>query len=170
MIIDNLHLKGSKKAFTLVELVMVIAILAILATIAIPTIFYTIDTANKSSLESDGTTIEMQVKTALNEIETNVQTKYGTTPTDVTTGNVTISMILVTNSTSQNFNKGGKYGLYIDQLGNIEVGEISIDASGNPQVVSVPTTAPKKPADFTGVATWTLLDGTEKITDVGVTT
>lgn len=66
----------SKKAFTLVELVIVIAILAILAAIAIPVITTTINSAKLSTLESNSATIEMLSKEAINAFKADMKTEY----------------------------------------------------------------------------------------------
>ena len=54
--------RNSKKAFTLVELVVVIAILAVLAAIAIPTIIGIINSASKSQVDTDAASIDAAVK------------------------------------------------------------------------------------------------------------
>ncbi len=120
---QKLQAKRSKKGFTLVELVIVIAILAILAAIAIPTIISTIDSANRSSLESNGATIEMQVKAAINEAEANTGTVYNGKTIGADT--VRVLDILVTNSTpiDQKDLAKGKYALNIDSKGNVTVVE-----------------------------------------------
>ena len=56
-------ISGSKKGFTLVELVVVIAILAILAAIAIPAVIGIINSANQSQRESEAATIDYACKT-----------------------------------------------------------------------------------------------------------
>lgn len=54
--------RNSKKAFTLVELVVVIAVLAILAAIAIPTVIGIINSATKSRVDTDAASIDSAVK------------------------------------------------------------------------------------------------------------
>ena len=66
----------SKKAFTLVELVIVIAILAILVAVAIPVITTTINSAKLSTLESNAATIEMLTKEAINAYKADMKTEY----------------------------------------------------------------------------------------------
>lgn len=56
-------LRSSKKAFTLVELVVVIAILAVLAAIAIPAVIGIINSASQSSTETDAASVDSAVKT-----------------------------------------------------------------------------------------------------------
>ena len=67
--------KRNKKAFTLVELVIVIAVLIILAAIAIPTVSGVIGDANKASDVATAKNIEMAIKYAIaqNEILENDQ-------------------------------------------------------------------------------------------------
>lgn len=55
--------KNSKKAFTLVELVVVIAVLAIVAAIAIPAVISIVNSATKSSVDTDAASIDSAVKT-----------------------------------------------------------------------------------------------------------
>jgi type IV pilus assembly protein PilA len=56
--------KNNKRAFTLVELVIVIAVLIILAAIAIPTVSGVIDKANEASDTANAKTIETAIKYA----------------------------------------------------------------------------------------------------------
>lgn len=56
-------IRNTKKAFTLVELVVVIAILAILAAIAIPAVIGIIGSASESQIENDAASIDSAVKT-----------------------------------------------------------------------------------------------------------
>ena len=63
---EKIKKSRSKKAFTLVELVIVISILAILASIAIPVITSTINASKLSTMESNSATIEMLIKEAVN--------------------------------------------------------------------------------------------------------
>lgn len=67
-------IKSNKKSgFTLVELVIVIAILAVLAAIAIPIISTTINSAKMSAMESDRSTLNLLLKTAVTELENSVK-------------------------------------------------------------------------------------------------
>ncbi len=61
--------KRNKKGFTMIELIIVIAILAILAAIAIPVINTTVNSAKLSSMESDTQTLDMLLKAAVTEME-----------------------------------------------------------------------------------------------------
>lgn len=63
---EKIKKSRSKKAFTLIELVIVISILAILASIAIPVITSTINASKLSAMESNSATIEMLIKEAVN--------------------------------------------------------------------------------------------------------
>lgn len=55
--------RNSKKAFTLVELVVVIAILAVIAAIAIPAVIGITNSATESKVETDAASIDSAVKT-----------------------------------------------------------------------------------------------------------
>lgn len=63
---EKIKKSRSKKAFTLVELVVVISILAILASIAIPVITSTINSSKISKMQSNSATVEMLIKEAIN--------------------------------------------------------------------------------------------------------
>ncbi len=58
----------SKKAFTLVELVVVIAVLAILAAIAIPAVVSVINTANNAASETNASTLDKACKEFYNGV------------------------------------------------------------------------------------------------------
>lgn len=55
-------LQNSKKAFTLVELVVVIAVLAIIAAIAIPSVMNIINSTSESRVKTDAASIDSAVK------------------------------------------------------------------------------------------------------------
>lgn len=67
---QKILVKNSKKAFTLIELVVVIAILAILAAIAIPMVTGIIQSAINSSKESDASTLNQACKTFFTSVAT----------------------------------------------------------------------------------------------------
>lgn len=89
--LKRLKTKNSKKAFTIIELVIVIAILSILAAIAIPVITTTINSAKLSVMESNMATVEMLIKEAVNTSKTNLRTTYNNkTPNTATVEDVLI--------------------------------------------------------------------------------
>lgn len=71
---DMIKKKNAKRAFTLVELVIVIALLSILAAIAIPVITTTINSSRLATLESNSATVNMLVKEAVNTSKAEIQT------------------------------------------------------------------------------------------------
>ena len=76
-------LRNSKKAFTLVELVVVIAVLAIIAAIAIPAVINIMNSATESRVETDAASIDSAVKTFHSGI-VNGTVHQGNLPTSVT--------------------------------------------------------------------------------------
>lgn len=73
--------KNSKKAFTMVELVVVIAVLAALAAIAIPVITTSINASKRSVLDSDSATVELLLKEALATYKADIKNvKYNNQP------------------------------------------------------------------------------------------
>ena len=129
---QKIQAKKSKKGFTLVELVIVIAILAILAAIAIPVITTTINSSKVSTLKSDGATVGMLVKEAINNNLAHIDTTtYG--GTKATDPNLTVLQVLKANdidpsayskgsSSTDTFYErtigGKKYGMYYNIDGN----------------------------------------------------
>lgn len=88
---DRIVRKKSKRAFTLVELVIVIAILAVLAAVAIPIITSSINSARISTMESNSATVEMLIKEAINTYEANISMDYnGKSVTNATVKDVLI--------------------------------------------------------------------------------
>lgn len=73
---DKLKSVRSKKAFTMVELVIVIAVLGVLAAIAIPVITTTINSSKLSTMESNSATVEMLLKEAINSSKAGIKAKY----------------------------------------------------------------------------------------------
>lgn len=67
---------NSKKAFTLLELVIVIAVLGVLAAIAVPVITTSINSAKLSTMESNAATVEMLLKEAINTSKVGMKTTY----------------------------------------------------------------------------------------------
>ena len=94
LMLDKLKAKNSKKAFTLVELVIVIAVLGILAAIAVPVITSMLNSARLSTLKSNSTTVDMVIKEAVNEYKVGLKTEYNNKP--VTTA--TVKDVLIQNS------------------------------------------------------------------------
>ena len=84
----------SKKAFTLVELVIDIAVLGVLAAIAIPVITTTINSAKLSTLESDSATVEMLLKEAINTSKAGMKTEYN----NKRVINATVADVLIQNN------------------------------------------------------------------------
>lgn len=121
-VMQKLQAKQSKKGFTLVELVIAIAIIAILASIAIPVIISTINSADKSTLESDAATIEMMVKACVNEAKAKVGTDYNgkVAGTDA----VALSDIFTENDFHLQATKGN-FVMTMDTNGNVTVEDAS---------------------------------------------
>ena len=76
--------KNPKKAFTIVELVIVIAVVAILMTIMFVGGTAISNNAKFSTLKSDLRTAEVNIKAALNDPDSNKRLAYGSTGADVT--------------------------------------------------------------------------------------
>lgn len=93
LMLDKLKEKNSKKAFTLVELVIVIAVLGILAAIAVPVITSMLNSARLSTLKSNSTTVDMVIKEAVNAYKVGLKTEYNNKP--VTTA--TVKDVLIQN-------------------------------------------------------------------------
>ena len=81
---QKMLVKNSKKAFTLVELVVVIAILSILAAIAIPMVTGIIQSAIDSSKESDASTLNQACKTFFTSVAVGTITQESVTTAGIT--------------------------------------------------------------------------------------
>lgn len=128
----NITKKNSKKGFTLIELVIVIAILAILAAIAIPVVTTTIHSAQMSVMESDAATLNMLLKTAVNEMENEVQpTMYNS---KVVSPSTNVNDVMIENNISDiEFTRkigGVDYYLVWNKKG-VEVSQVSTQLLSN---------------------------------------
>ena len=119
----------SKKAFTLVELVIVIAILSILAAIAIPVITTTLNATKVSTLESNSATVEMLLKEAINTSKAEIKNiKYNSV--DVTSA--TVKDVLIQNNIDTNVMNVQRIGGvdYAISWDNVIEGVVLISGSG----------------------------------------
>lgn len=121
--------KNTKKAFTLVELVIVISILAILAAIAIPVITTTINSSKLSVMESDSATVEMMLKEALTAYKSDIENvEYnGNSPDTATVEDVLIENNIDLNIMSMRKIGGVDYAIYWN---NAIEGTVLISGSG----------------------------------------
>ena len=107
--------KNSKKAFTVVELVIVIAVLGLLAAIAVPVITTSINSSKLSVMESDAATVEMLLKEAINCSKVKLNTLYN----NKTVSNATVKDVLIQNHIEDSVMEvktigGVKYAIYWD--------------------------------------------------------
>lgn len=107
--------KNSKKAFTVVELVIVIAILGILSAIAVPVITTSINSSKLSVMESDAATVEMLLKEAINCSKVKLNTRYN----NKTVANATVKDVLTENHIADSVMEvktigGVQYAIYWD--------------------------------------------------------